>query len=293
MTIVFMMSHSPDAERNEPPAILQPPTAEYIDPKRVWTSAVRALPDFLIIGAQKAGTTSLYAYLDAHPKITTALAKEVHFFDYNFERGEGWYRAHFPTQFERWRGDFLVTGEASPYYLFYPLAAPRAKQIVPKAKIIVLLRNPIDRAYSHYHHQVRLGLEELSFAQAIDREAERLVGEFEKIILDDEYYSFNYQNYSYLARGMYAEQLERWFRFFPREQFLILESSAFYGQTAQTLKRVLEFLNVPPGPPQTFGVKNDGSYPPMEAALRAQLDSFYAPHNERLFALLGESFDWN
>lgn len=284
---------------SQPPSLLQPPTVEKMERARMWTSALRVLPDFLIIGAQKAGTTSLYAYLGAHPKITAALAKEVHFFDYNFGLGEAWYRAHFPTLWERWRGDFLVTGEASPYYLFYPLAAPRAKQIVPKAKIIVLLRNPVDRAYSHFHHQVRLGLEELPFEQAIEQEATRLQGEFEQILVDDEYYSFNYQNYSYLARGMYAEQLERWFRFFPREQFLILDSSALYQQTARTLERTLEFLQVPPGPPQTFGVKNDGSYAPMDERVRAQLSEFFAPHNERLFALLNDGtekpypFDWN
>lgn len=290
------MSHLLSADRNEPPAILQPRTVKHIDPTRVWTSALRVLPDFLIIGAQKAGTTSLYVYLREHPKVKRALVKEVHFFDNHFGRGEAWYRAHFATMMERWRGDFLVTGEATPYYLFYPLAAPRAKQIVPKVKIIVMLRNPVDRAYSHYYHQVRLKLEELTFEQAIEQEATRLVGEFEKIILDDEYYSFAFQNYSYLARGMYAEQLERWFRFFPREQFLILDSSAFYRDTARTLDRVLKFLGVPPDTAmsgQTFAIKNDGSYAPMDAGVRAQLTDFFAPHNERLFALLEQEFDWN
>jgi hypothetical protein len=218
--------------------------------------------------------------------------KKCIIFDYNYERGEAWYRAHFPTVWEKWRGAYLQTGEASPYYLFYPHAAARAHDLVPRAKIIALLRHPVERAYSHYHHQVRLGLETLSFEEALDAEATRLTGEFEKIVLDDAYYSFEYQNYSYLARGMYANQLTRWFKFFPRAQCLILESQELYANPGGTVRRVLDFLEVPPGPPQTFGVANDGSYEPMLSATRARLADFFAPHNERLYELLEQDFGW-
>ncbi len=276
-----------------PSALQLPSPVKPLSRARLWTSALRVLPDFLIIGAQKGGTTSLYAYLSAHPNIAPALEKEVHFFDYNFSRGEAWYRAHFPTQLEKWRGTFLMTGEASPYYLFHPRATLHAKQIVPHAKLIVLLRNPVERAYSQYHHQVRLGLEELSFEEAIDQEPARLAGEFEKLISDDEYYSFNYQNYSYLARGMYADQLTRWFKFFPRQQFLILESQAFYAQPAPTLERALDFLGAPRWQPATFRVENDGAYPAINPDTRAMLVEFFAPHNARLYELLNVDFDWN
>jgi hypothetical protein len=274
------------------PSVLQPPTVEHLDRSRIWTSPLRVLPDFLIIGSQKAGTTSLHGYLTEHPKIAPALAKEVHFLDYNFYRGEAWYRAHFPTRMEKWRGDFLVTGEGSPYYMFYPQVALRAKQLMPHVKLIVLLRNPVERAYSHYHHQVRLGLESLFFEEAIEQEAERLDGEFEKILYDDEYYSFNYQNYSYLARGMYADQLERWFKHFPRNQFLILQSETFYQDTAHEFERVLNFLQVPRWQPQTFRSSNQGKYEPMSPATREYLVDFFAPHNARLYELLNQDFDW-
>lgn len=277
---------------NAIPSVLQPPTVEHIDRSRLMTSALRVLPDFLIIGAQKAGTTSLHGYLSEHPKVAPALAKEVHFLDYNFYRGEGWYRAHFPTYMGKWRGLFRVTGEGSPYYMFYPHAARRAKQLMPHTKLIVLLRNPLERAYSHYHHQVRLGLEELSFEEAIEREAERLVGEFEKIILDDEYYSFNYQNYSYLARGMYADQLDRWFKQFPRSQFLILESMDFYNNTAQAFQQVTDFLQLPRWQRSSYPTTNQGNYDPMHPETRAYLADFFEPHNARLYELLNSNFEW-
>jgi hypothetical protein len=253
---------------------------------------LRVLPDFLILGAQKAGTSSLYAYLAGHPQIAPALAKEIHFFDYNFERGEAWYRAHFPTLLEKWRGLFRATGEGSPYYLFHPHTASRVRALVPRAKLIVLVRNPVERAYSHYQHQVRLGLETLSFEEALDQEPARLVGEFERLLADASYYSFNYQNYSYCARGMYAVQLARWFKLFPREQFLILESEAFYADPARTLARVLDFVHLAPWQPPAFPIENDGHYAPLEPGTRARLSAFFAPHNGELYALLDQTFQW-
>jgi len=277
---------------SEIPSFVQPATAEHIKRLRVWSSPLRVLPDFLILGAQKAGTTSLYTYLSEHPNIAPAIAKEPHFLDYNYARGEAWYRAHFPTYWSRMRGVFQITGEASPYYLFYPHAAWRAKQLVPRAKLIVMLRNPVERAYSHYNHQVRFDAEPLTFEEALDQEATRLVGEYEEILADPEYYSFNYQNYSYRARGMYADQLSRWFKYFPREQFLILHSEAFYTDTRREFDRVLDFMNVPRWQPSAYRPDNAGKYEPMLSATRAYLSDFFAPHNERLYELLGTDFKW-
>jgi hypothetical protein len=259
----------------------------------VLTSPLRVLPDFLIIGAQKAGTTSLFQTLSSHPGIAGAAGKEVHFFDYNFQRGERWYRAHFPTVLARWSGRFKLAGEASPFYVFHPLTPARVAQFAPQAKLIVLLRHPVERAYSHYHHQVRLGLEPLTFVEALDQEAERLIGEFEKLLADATYYSFNYQNYSYLARGMYADQLTRWFRFFPRYQFLILKSEDYYADPEPVVARVLEFLDLPAGPPLPTHAVNTGDYEPLKPALREALVDFFAPHNERLYDLLDRDFGWD
>lgn len=282
--------------RNPPseavPSFVQPGTVEHLDRWRIWTGPLRVLPDFLILGAQKAGTTSLFDALSLHPDIVPALAKEVHFFDYNYWRGEAWYRAHYPTRMQKLRGLFRATGEGSPYYLFYPHAAWRVKDLTPHAKLIVLLRNPVERAYSHYHHQVRFGVEPLTFEEALDQEPARLAGEYEKLVSDSAYYSFNYQNYSYLARGMYADQLARWFKYLPRDQFLILSSESFYKNTAREFERVLDFIRVPHWQPPEFRRSNEGTYNPMNPATRARLIEFFAPHNARLYELLNIDFGW-
>jgi Sulfotransferase domain len=199
--------------------------------------------DFLIIGAQKCGTTSLYNYLVQHPQIVPALQKEVHFFDFNFDKGLDWYFGQFPNYNP---ADNLITGEASPYYIFHPLVAKRVHQLFPKVKLIVLLRNPVERAISHYYHEVRLGCEPLCLEEAIASEPIRLQGETEKLIADGTYYSFNHQHYTYLSRGIYVDQLQSWFNLFPREQFLILKSEDLYANPAQVLNKVLEFLEVSP-----------------------------------------------
>src|SRR5437764_5111475 len=128
------------------------------------TSSLRLLPDFLIIGTQRGGTTSLYHYLKTHPCVQLANTKDTHFFDKKFNKGLSWYRGHFPTRLgkyytQRVRQQPFVTGEASPSYLFHPHAPGRVAQLLPSARLIVLLRNPVDRAYSQYFHAVKLGHE--------------------------------------------------------------------------------------------------------------------------------------
>src|SRR5262249_27856015 len=152
--------------------------------------------DFVIIGTQRGGTTSLYRYLIDHPDVAGAmLTKEVHYFDTNLRRGPGWYRAFFPTKAARDRhrrrtGRELVAGEASPYYLFHPLVPDRAHELLPDAKLVVMLRDPVERAFSHHGHEVELGYEQLGFAEALDREPERLAGELERMRADPAYVSF-------------------------------------------------------------------------------------------------------
>jgi hypothetical protein len=280
---------------------------------RILTAPLRVLPDFIIIGAQRAGTTSLYEYLTAHPCVAAAFIKEVHFFDNNYAHGLNWYRAFFPIALVR---DFLrrggtgvpncrlLSGEASPYYLCHPHAARRVRETLPGIKLIVLLRNPIDRAYSHYHHHVRLGIETLAFEQAIAQEEARLSGEYEKMLADEHYYSFNHQAYSYLARGRYAEQLERWFSYFPKEQILILKSEDFQQNIPRTMDAVFQFLELPPRHSSEYPTEllfrkhHEASYPPMSellfrnAAIRTQLIKYFEHYNQKLYDLLESNFGW-
>jgi hypothetical protein len=263
---------------------------------RLLTAAVRLLPDFIIIGAQKAGTSSLYRYLADHPLIEPAVAKEVHYFDWHFHRGASWYRAHFPTVAARWRsrmqGRPLLTGEASPYYLFHPHAPQRVKALVPGAKLIVLLRDPVERTISAYHHQVRAGTESLSIAEALARESDRLSEDIARLAVDASHRGFAHRRFSYMARSVYAGQLEAWLRLFPREQLLILRSEDFFERPADVFAAVLQYLGLPAARTARFPRFNAAEYDDVDPAVRAELTRYFAPHNQRLYTLLGRDFGW-
>jgi len=258
----------------------------------VWTygratSFARPLPDFLILGAQKAGTTALYSYLRWHPGITGPAWKEVSYFDRHYRRGVSWYRGHFPMG----AGDRIV-GEASPGYLFHPLAPERVLATVPEAKLIALLRDPVGRALSHYHHEAALGREPLSFEQAIDAEPERTRGEEERMVLDPLYFSGAWWDHAYLARGRYAEQLERWFAVFPRAQLLVLPSENLAAEPGQTYARILDFLGAPPHQLGSYPRVYKQDYSEMNPETRRRLAEHFAEPNRRLYELLGRDLGW-
>ena len=258
----------------------------------------RMMPDFIVIGAMRCGTTSLYRYITDHPRIAPAFKKEVHFYDLHYADGLDWYRTHFPLKVSqrlsaRGYDPGFITGEASPYYLFHPGVPARVKQHSPDAKLLVILRNPVDRAFSHYQQQVRSGTEKLSFEEALEREEERLHGEVEKMLADERYNSYNHRHYSYVSRGVYADQLERWFQLFPREQFLIFNSEQLYREPAATMERVFRFLGVLPSSDGDYKQYNATGKSRMSPETRRRLVEYFAPHNERLFQLLGEDFGWD
>ncbi len=218
------------------------------------TAGLRPLPDFLIIGAQRCGTTSLYRYLCSHPEVApvvlNVLNKGIHYFDTNYAKGERWYRSHFPSTpyraMMRRRGDapLIITGEASPYYIFHPQAAERISLCVPDARFVLLLRDPVARAYSHYQHEVARGFESMTFEDALRSEEERLAGEVEKMRADIGYVSFEHQHHTYLARGMYLEQIRRWNSFLSGDQLLVIDSADFFDDPDGTYGRVLSFLGL-------------------------------------------------
>jgi hypothetical protein len=250
------------------------------------TASLRPLPDFLILGAQKAGTTALYAYLRWHPEITGPSFKEVSFFDRHYAHGERWYRAHMPV---RRSG---VVGEASPSYLFHPLAPERVARMLPEARLIALLRNPVDRALSHYQHEVALGREQLTFEEALAREDERMQGELERMLADPSYFSHAWWNYTYAARGRYAEQLERWHAAFPREQVLVLLTDDLAADTAGTYRRTLEFLGVADRGLESYPRIFEREYGEMDPDTRARLEERFAEPNRRLAELLARELPW-
>ncbi len=252
-----------------------------------------SLPDFLIIGAQKAGTSSLYSFLTAHPQVASAFKKELHFFDSRqFGRGEGWYRSNFPPPTSE-NGYKVITGEASPYYIYHPLAARRAAQVVPHARLIALLRNPVDRAYSDYNHRLSDGIETLGFEEAIEAEEERIKGEKEKMLADEGYFSASHRRHSYLARGVYVDQIKEWHEHFDPDQLLVLKSEDFFKNTRKMMQLVCDFLSLPEWDAGNFGQgKNRRRYDPMSPAVREKLESYFEPHNKRLYDYLGTDFGW-
>jgi hypothetical protein len=277
-----------------------PPTIRQAikESSRTLTGSIRLMPDFIIIGAQKCGTTSLYQYLVKHPYIVSATRKQMHFFDNNFSKGITWYRSNFPSSvykyyFRQMHKQNFVTGEATPYYIFHPLAPKRISKFVPHARFILLVRNPVDRAYSHYNQGLRKGYETLTLEEALEKEPERLAGEVEKMFADENYYSFNHQRYTYQSRGIYADQLKAWFEYFPKEQFLILESDEFYSNPSTTLKQILAFLELPSWELKEYKNYNLGNYSKMDDSMRKRLIDYFKPHNQRLYDLLGRRFDWD
>jgi hypothetical protein len=178
--------------------------------------------------------------------------------------------------------------------MFHPLAPQRAAETVPDAKIIFLLRNPVDRAFSHYQLKLRRRQEMLSFEEAIAAEPERLAGEEEKIVRDPTYSSPSHNWYSYLARGRYVDQIVRWRQYFRPEQILILEAGEFFKRTAEVYQRVLDFLKLPRCLPTDLSNRFPGMYgEKMSETTRRKLLDYFAPHNERLYAHLGTRFNWD
>ena len=255
---------------------------------RLWTAVRRPLPDFLVIGAQRAGTTSLFRCLQRHPQIQGAPIKEVHYFDAHEEHGEDWYRAHFPV-----RRAGCVVGEATPYYLFHPRCPGAVHGMVPEVRLIAILRNPVDRTVSQFRHEVRLGFEDaIDLAAAIEREPARLAGEEQRLRRDPNYFSETHNHASYLGRGEYARQLRAWYELFPREQLLVLTSERLFSDPAGELARAQEHLGLPVRDLGELPHFNRTRQAGLDADLHARLVEHFRPFNNELYELLGEDLGW-
>ena len=265
---------------------------------RINTSHLRGLPDFVIIGAQKSGTSSLYHFLTKHTAIAPGVRKEIHYFSVRYDLGKMWYCSHFPTNLSRRRfykktGQKLLSGEASPSYLLFPTVPSRMKDVLPNVKLIVVLRNPVDRTYSNYHHMLKKKWETLSFEKAIKLEEERCAGEREKMISDPHFVPKHLRSHAYLAGGIYADQLENWFKHYSREQFLILDTEDLRNNPQRVLDQIFDFLGVPPFHVENLKNRNIGNYKEMNKDTRKFLVEYFRPHNKRLYKLLQRDFDWD
>ncbi|MDW3214189.1 MAG: sulfotransferase domain-containing protein [Ilumatobacteraceae bacterium] len=262
-------------------------------PIGIATSTWRMLPDFLIVGAQRAGTTSLYKYLTQHPDVgSVRLGKGVHYFDTNADKSLAWYRSHFPLRpgVVPFGQRPTHVGEGAPYYLFHPECASRINTTLPSAKIIAILRDPIERAHSHWAHETARGFEDLSFERALDAEEERLEGQAQ-LLSEPTGYSFHHQHHSYVARGQYAEQVTRLRDVFGEDRVLILSSNELFTEPSEAYSKTLEFLGLSPFSAQ-FRVHNARTYEGIEPATEQRLARLFDESNERLVEMLGAEFDF-
>lgn len=258
------------------------------------TAGMRMAPTFLVVGVQRCGTTSLFRALAAHPEIVRPVFhKGINYFDLSYERGWSWYQGHFPLR-RSWLSrtqPSRVAFEASGYYLYHPLAIPRIARDLPDVRLLVMLRDPVERAFSAYKHERARGDERESFEVAIEREDERLSGEAERMVREPGYASYEYRHHGYLNRGRYADQLEKAMAHIPRERIHIVDSGQFFAEPAGAYRQITRFLGLKDFVPTAFDQYNarPGA---MDPAIRERLREHFAPHDARLAQLNGRRLSW-
>ena len=272
------------------------------------TAHWRPDPEFLVIGSKRGGSTSFFFDLLAHPQVCPLFprpdhlpkaeaTKGIHFFDQNYFRGERWYRGHLPSTAARDRlarqvGAPVITGEASPYYLFHPAAADRAADMLPDAKIIAVLRDPVMRTYSHWKERRRDRREPLDFLDALAVEDERIGDAEQRLVADPAAYSYAHEQQSYARQSEYDVALERWYRRYPAEQILVLASEDYYADPTGALGSAFAFLGLEPRDVGGGEVRNAAAGDRLDPEIRAALAERFAPHNARLAEITGRSFPW-
>ena len=262
----------------------------------------------MIIGAKRGGSTSFYFDLLEHPNVCPLFprpnllpkaepTKGIHYFDVNYLKGERWFRSYLPSRYTRNRqaakvGSPVVTGEGSPYYLFHPVAPARAAAVIPDVKMILVLRDPVQRTYSHWKERRRNGLEELDFVDALAAEDDRIGDAEQRLIDDPTYYSYAHEHESYARQSEYDTSLRRWLEHFGPERFLVLPAEDYYRDPAASLERAANFLDLPRAAFGTGEVRNAAPGGSLDRAVGDRLAARFAAHNENLEKLTGERFDW-
>ena len=275
---------------------------------RLRDSRIRLMPSFLIIGAMKAGTTSLFRYLCEHPSIFSPVVKEIHYFNFNWSRSAGWYAAHFPVA--RGKPEYALTGEASPGYLVHPLAPWRARERIPDARIIVLLRDPVQRALSHYFHERRIGRESRPAHEALfapesftkftltpDQEGEwyaALNGGRRRQAKAAALIAQCPMHKAYITHSRYVDHLPAWFEAFGQERILTLRAEDLFADPGGELDKAVEFLGLDALNKTDLPAHNIGKYPDsVSPEVIARLKDEFSGPNRRLFELIGKDQLWD
>jgi Sulfotransferase domain len=262
------------------------------------TSRWRTLPNVLIAGGQRCGTTSMYRALIQHPAVLRAVGRKgVHYFDTDYDRGPNWYRGHFPLtrsveRVRRATESTPVVLESSPYYGFHPLAATRIDADLPGVKLIVLIRDPVERAYSAHAHEFARGFESETFERALALEPERLKGQDERLVDQPFSVSLDHQHHAYVARGQYVELLRRLAGVVGRDRLHVVDSHRFFAEPEDVWADTLAFLDLPAGGDPVFERHNARPRSPMSAEVRHQLEEHFRPWDDELIEWLGWVPSW-
>lgn len=251
----------------------------------------RPLPDFIVAGVQKGGTTFLYQEMLRHPEIKGSLTKEVHFFDVHFGKGVEWYSGMFPGSRANAK---TIRGEASPAYIFHPASVRRIAETLPDARLIVVLRDPVQRALSHYKHERRLGFEPSpTFEEALGLEESRVADEFEQLSDGSLASSFAVGHFAYTRRGLYADQLKRAEALIGRDRLLVLISEEMFADPVAARSAALDFVGATPITIDAAGA-NDMAFKsePMNAHTNTMLRERFAAPNAELAEYLGRELPW-
>jgi hypothetical protein len=251
-----------------------------------FTAQFRHNPDFIIIGTQKGGTTSLFHYLSQHPQLNLPSTKEIHFFTKKYQYGLNFYKTYFP-----FKQKGKLSGEATPYYLYHPLVPERMFNHFPKIKLIVMLRNPVDRAFSQYNMEKKLSNEDRSFKTAIKDELKQFK-DWNKDILKSKNHNAQHAYHSYLTRGLYKEQVERWLKYYKKEQMLFIKSEDFFKDPENELHKVFSFLKIEKVNIKDLKPKLQGNYTQLDDAFYTQLAKFFNYRNNKLTNVIGDNFKW-
>lgn len=254
------------------------------------TFFARSLPEFIIIGAMKSGTTSLYYYLSKHPRVLPPIKKEIHYFDHNYHKGDIWYKSHFPITLIN--SNRFITGESSPYYLFHPNVPDRISETVPGAKLIVILRDPAERAISHYWHKVKSNKESRTIREALNWNGGIVAEEEQKLKNGEKKYSYEHVNFSYLERGKYVQQIDRYTDSMDEENILILKSEDLFENTESVMDSVYDFLEIESFHDTRYVATNCGDYrTEINSEILLRLSSYFREHNEELNKKYGIKFE--
>ena len=267
---------------------------KYIIIKRGYfgiTSPFRTIPNFIVIGVKRCGTTTLYEQLSEHPCIEKSAHDNLGFFNNNFELGMNWYKSHFVTNFrkkeiERKYGKF-ATYDVTSSYIQKKKTAQNIFKTLPNVKLILILRNPTDRAYSEYNQNIIDENESRDFRELIKQE----INEIENMENDNLEFSSNKINL--VKKGIYEKQISPWLEIFPRKQILIISTEEFGEKTTETYDKIFRFLELP-----KYKIKNKerhrkGTYEAMDDKTRKILDDFYESYNSKLFQKIEETFRWS